>query len=189
MQGGGGGAGGVHREGAVGGAEAWVLECNLRQHRYDRGALPCSPPPRPPSHTHHTPHFLRPAAHLPTLFNAAPPPPPLAAVAYGVIAGMVSYTSIHLPFWLLDKLRKRFGGDVASPRAKRALRRCARAAAGARGAYEGAAASNRCCSVEPPPHTPALVALLACVLASACQTGLFWSPLSPVTHHMPQPRF
>lgn len=55
-----------------------------------------------------------------------PPPPP--AVAYGVIAGLVSYVAIHLPFWLGDYVRKRWwpSGDVAaSPRMQRMRRRWA----------------------------------------------------------------
>ena len=47
---------------------------------------------------------------------------PCPAVAYGVIAGLVSYLAIHLPFWVADTLRRRWwpptDGDN-SPRSER----------------------------------------------------------------------
>ncbi len=47
------------------------------------------------------------------------------AVAYGVIAGLVSYLAIHAPFWITDYIRKRFwpSSNIGSPRSSRAMRR------------------------------------------------------------------
>jgi hypothetical protein len=51
----------------------------------------------------------------------------LAAVAYGVIAGLGSYIAIHLPFWLWDLLRhkvlRRGGNRYEALRCKISSRR------------------------------------------------------------------
>ena len=72
-----------------------------------------------------------PACHVPAAcLRDQPPGPPSSArsVAYGVIAGLVSYVAIHTPFWVVDAVKKRWfpqdeGED--SPRFNRMQRRCA----------------------------------------------------------------
>ena len=68
---------------------------------------------------HRRPPALAPPHQTPP--HGAPPP----AVAYGVIAGLISYLAIHAPFWLADFVRKRWWptSGLSSPRSSRARRR------------------------------------------------------------------